>query len=204
MAQQHGVQHVTSNYLGAFIGGGTQFRCDGAGGGAGGGGGGAGGASGASGGNHRQLKRLDERYERQRRCSTVPRPKQSNWQYCCPTARQYGPNSINSPGTGVGPGPSPEGEPVCTIAVATSKQAEVIAFDTGELDCVVQRIATVGTRGKVFVVHDLLRPISLRGKGNGSPQFSTRAKCSRGCRSRSHARSWRSARRNCEYKTQKL
>ena len=33
MAQQHGVQHVTSNYLGAFIDGGTRtrFRCHGTG-----------------------------------------------------------------------------------------------------------------------------------------------------------------------------
>jgi hypothetical protein len=93
MAQQHGVQHVTSNYLGAFIGGGTrtQFRCDGA------------------GGwrrrrrwwsrrcqrrirrNHRQLKWIAERYEGQQRCSTAKWPKQSDWQYCCSTARQYGP-----------------------------------------------------------------------------------------------------------------
>jgi hypothetical protein len=64
-----------------------------------------------------------------------------------------------------------EGEPACTIAVATSKQAEVIAFDTGELDCVVQRIAAVGTRGKLFVVHDLLRSISLRGKVTALPDL---------------------------------
>jgi hypothetical protein len=89
---QHGVQHVTSNYPGVFIGGGTstQFRCDGAG--------------GRRGWrwwwsrrcerrirNHRQLKRLEKRYERQQRCSTTQRPKQSDWQYCCSTARQYGP-----------------------------------------------------------------------------------------------------------------
>jgi len=90
---KHGVQHVTSNYLGAFIDGGTRtrFRGDGT-------------------GrwwrrrrrwwsrrcerrirNHRQLKRLEKRYERQQRCSTTQRPKQSDWQYCCSTARQYGP-----------------------------------------------------------------------------------------------------------------
>jgi hypothetical protein len=89
---QHGVQHVTSNYHGAFIGGGTraQFRCDG-----------AGGWRGRRRWwsrrcerriwNHRQLTRLDEWYERQQRCSTAQRPKQPNWQYCCSTARQYGP-----------------------------------------------------------------------------------------------------------------
>ena len=85
-------QHDASKNLGAFIGGGTrtQFRCNG------------------TGGwrrrrwqwsrwskrrsrNHRQLKRLAKQYERQQRCSTAQRPKQSDWQYCCSTARQYGP-----------------------------------------------------------------------------------------------------------------
>jgi hypothetical protein len=92
MAQQHGVQHVTSNYLGAFIGGGTrtQFRCNG-----------TGGWCGRRwqwsrwrerrSRNHRQLKQLAKQYERQQRCSTARRPKQSDWQYCCSTARQYGP-----------------------------------------------------------------------------------------------------------------
>jgi hypothetical protein len=85
---QHGVQHVTSNYLGAFIGGGTrtQFRCDGTGGGR---------RWWWSRRCERRIrnhnKRLEKRYERQQRCSTIRRPKQSDWQYCCSTARQYGP-----------------------------------------------------------------------------------------------------------------
>ena len=87
---QHGVQHVTSNYLGAFIGGGTrtQFRCDG-----------TGGWRGRRWWWSRRCerrirnhnKRLEKRYERQQRCSTIRRPKQSDWQYCRSTARQYGP-----------------------------------------------------------------------------------------------------------------
>ena len=88
---KHGVQHVTSNYPGAFIAGGTrtQFRCDG-----------AGGWRGRRWWwsrrcerriRYRQLKRLEKRSKQQQRCSTAQRPKQSDWQYCCSTARQYGP-----------------------------------------------------------------------------------------------------------------
>jgi hypothetical protein len=84
---------VTSNYLGAFTSGGTrtQFRCDG--------------ARGRRRGrrrwsrrcerrirrNHWQLEWVEKRCERQQRCSTVRRAKQSNWQYCRSTAREHGP-----------------------------------------------------------------------------------------------------------------
>ena len=88
-------QHVASKNLGAFIGGGTrtQFRCVG-----------AGGRrrwrgrrwqwsrwSERRSRNQRQLKRLDKRSERQQRCSTPRRSKQSNWQHRGSTPRQHGP-----------------------------------------------------------------------------------------------------------------
>jgi hypothetical protein len=61
-----------------------------------------------------------------------------------------------------------------TIAVAAPKQAKVIVFDTGELDCVVQTIAAVGTCGTLYVVHDFLRPISARPHETSPAQEKTR------------------------------
>jgi hypothetical protein len=60
---------------------------------------------------------------------------------------------------------------VGSIAVATSKQAEVIAFDAGDLGGVHERIAAVGTCGKFYVFQDLLRPTSLRSKGDALPHL---------------------------------
>ena len=42
-----------------------------------------------------------------------------------------------------------------TIAAATSKQAKVIAFDTVEPDCILQRMAAVGTCEHIYIVHNL-------------------------------------------------
>jgi hypothetical protein len=41
--------------------------------------------------NHRQLKRPEQRSERQQRYSTLRRPKRSDWQWRCSTPRQHGP-----------------------------------------------------------------------------------------------------------------
>jgi len=90
-----------------------------------------------------------------------------------------------------------------TIAVATSKQAEVIAFDAGELGRVLQRIAAVGTCGKFYVVHDVLRPTSLDGKVTPCPIFHSR-KTQSWTSVTTTARSSRAAREDCEYRNRTM